>query len=143
MKPAIFIIDKNPGILSAFRNILEGKNFLVFTETSGDNSLREILKFKPNVVIIDLKVPATEQLDLIQQIKTKHPNAIIIVMTSCWNCLTEQDAIRFGADDYLKKPFDVEAMLAKIEKHLAPVPELQRQMQESPIPARNMVQNIC
>ncbi|MDW7679655.1 MAG: response regulator [bacterium] len=114
MKDLVLIIDDDQSVLAAFTRILRKEKFVASTLSQLENAMDYISIKKPRVVIIDLKIPGNESIELIRQIKRMFNNIYIIIMTAYSNSFTERDAIELGADVYLKKPFEVSFFLSKL-----------------------------
>jgi len=116
MNNLIFVIDEDLGIKIAFEKILKQENFVISTFSRPEKMLSFVKQKKPKVVILNIKIPERAGIELLHQIKKIHPHLPVIVMTAYSNILTEKDSLKFGADDYLKKPFEVETMLTKLKR---------------------------
>jgi two-component system, response regulator RegA len=68
----------------------------------------------PDVVLLDLKMPGLNGLDLIQDIKKLDPTIAIIILTGYGSIPTAMQALKLGADHYLGKPADAEQILSRI-----------------------------
>jgi len=71
-----------------------------------------------DLVLMDWMLPDGNGIELIPEIKVKSPKTIIVVLSARDNAQSEVEALRTGADDYIKKPFDFEVLIARIEARL-------------------------
>src|SRR5512134_3433949 len=71
-----------------------------------------------DVVVSDLKMGGSTGLDVLRTAKTLHPASAVILMTAFGSVSTAVEAMKFGAFDYVQKPFEIEEMEVKIEKAL-------------------------
>jgi two-component system OmpR family response regulator len=71
-----------------------------------------------DLVITDWMLPDGDGISLIKKIKTKHPRTAVIVLSARDDKESEIQALKMGADDYIKKPFDFDILLARVEARL-------------------------
>jgi putative two-component system response regulator len=113
MKQRVVVIDDDPGVLRAFQLILSPPKFSLTTFDRSEIILDLIRRNKPEVVILDMKMPNEKERMLLQKMKEIDDKIIVIVMTAYTNIMTRKDAFSMGADDYLQKPFDVSSLLSR------------------------------
>lgn len=116
MKPPILIIDDAHDILRAFKRALKNENFSIYTTSRSKNTMRLIVEKKPKIVIMNFKVDGRDNVEKIRQIKRVFPRLPVVIMTAYSNIFTEKDALKFGADAYLTKPFEINTMLLTLNK---------------------------
>ena len=114
MNDLILVVDDDPGVLLAFQKVLLGENFLIHATAQVDNTMEIIQNENPKVVIIDINMSNIKGLEMLRNIKQIHKKLPVVIMTAYSNIFTEKDALRLGADAYLKKPFDIKTMLVKL-----------------------------
>ena len=116
--PKIMICDDEEGIREALKLIL-GDHYPLVLTTDGASCL-ECLKNSQDIqlVLIDLKMPRRDGLDIIKEIKQKHPKTKIIVVTGYRSVETAAEAVRLGACGYIVKPFKAEEILATVKNNL-------------------------
>ena len=104
-KSSILVVDDKVGPREALRMILKNK-YEVVTAEDGDSALEYIGKKEFYVAIIDIKMAGMDGLQLLKRIKEKKPDIEVILMTAYASVDTAKKALRYGALDYLIKPFD-------------------------------------
>jgi nitrogen regulation protein NR(I) len=72
----------------------------------------------PDLVIMDIKMPGQSGLDVLKEIKERDPKALVILMTAFGTTDTAIEAMKFGAFDYILKPFDIPQMRSLVERAL-------------------------
>ena len=77
------------------------------------------------LLITDLIMPDMNGVELIQKVKQRHPNAVAIVITAYATIKTCVDAMRYGASDYITKPFDMDEIRAIVKRSVARAAESQ------------------
>jgi two-component system NtrC family response regulator len=102
----ILIIDDEVEVGTFFRRLLQKKGYGVNVALNGEEANRLIQENKFNAALVDLKLPDTDGLYLLQQIKKIQPSCEVVIMTGYSTTRTAVKAIQLGAFDYLEKPFD-------------------------------------
>lgn len=111
----ILICDDEEGIRESLKLILGDHYPLVITQDGA--SCLEALKNSQNIglLLIDIKMPKRNGLDVIKEIKEKYPSLKIIVVTGYRSVETAAEAVRLGACGYIVKPFKTEEILATVK----------------------------
>jgi CheY-like chemotaxis protein len=94
---------------------------------TGEEGVEEVARWRPDVVVMDLKMPGMGGLAAtraIRRLSGGHPLPPVIVLTAVQEREAIEQAALAGADDYLIKPFRVEALLEKIRRAMARVQDL-------------------
>lgn len=89
---------------------------VVATATNGKEALQLIEKYRPNLVITDIKMPVMDGLKLSQVIKEKHPNIFVVILSGYSDFHLAQQAIRFGVSRYLLKPVSEDKLIETLEE---------------------------
>ena len=114
----ILICDDEEGIRESLKLVL-GDHHNLITVDSGDMAL-EVLSHSKNikVMLLDIKMPKTNGLDTLKEIKKKYPHLKIIMVTGYKSVETAAEATRLGASGYIVKPFKSEEILETVKKNL-------------------------
>ena len=112
----ILLIDDDPGIRDTLQSVLSGEGCEVAVESRGDEGLARAASETFNVVITDLKMPGLNGLEMIRQLHTAQPRLPIILITAFGTTQTAIEAIKYGAYDYLLKPFEIPQLLELIRR---------------------------
>jgi len=116
---SILLIDDDPGIRETLRRVLVDEGHSVAVEQRGDAGLARASTEDFNVVITDLKMPGVNGLELVRQLHAARPRLPIILVTAFGTTETAIEATKFGAYDYVLKPFDVPELLDLVRKAAA------------------------
>ncbi len=117
-KNKILIIDDQPSIRFGVRNLLEGEGFSVLEAETGEEGLSVIASTAPHLVLLDLRLPDADGLDLLPRIKIIDDALPVIVLTAHGTIETAIRALKNGAENFLTKPFDPESFLLLVSKTL-------------------------
>jgi len=103
---SVLIVDDELGPRESLRMILK-PIFNVHTVENGEEALRFIRQEPVNLVTLDLKMPGIPGIEVLKEIKDYNPDIEVIVLTGYGSLNTAVEALRYGALDYINKPFDV------------------------------------
>jgi DNA-binding NtrC family response regulator len=112
----ILLIEDDPGITDTLRRVLAGEGHEVVCERRGDAGLERAGKDSFNVVLTDLRLPGLSGLDLVRQLHAAQPRLPIILTTAFGTTETAIEATKFGAYEYLLKPFDMPRLLELVKQ---------------------------
>jgi DNA-binding NtrC family response regulator len=114
-KETILVVDDEAGPRESLRMILKPR-YEVHTASNGQEALRLIQDEEFDVVTLDLNMPGLSGIDVLKEIKKVKPNTEIIVITGYGTLANAQEAIRFGAGDFISKPFNVAEIISIVAK---------------------------
>jgi len=119
MKPDqvnILVIDDEPTICKGCRLALAGQNLSVASHTSGQAGLQEALTGKFDIVILDIRLPDLDGIHILECLRKKKPEIIVIMMTGFSTVQNAVQAMKAGAFDYISKPFTDDEIILAVEK---------------------------
>ena len=122
-RAGIVIIDDNLELLESLELYFKEKGYAVAVAADGKTGLELIEEHRPEVAIVDLRLPGLDGLQILQALKTAGIGCRTVVITAYQEMETTVQAIKLGAFDYLHKPIDIDALDAVIAKALSAVPE--------------------
>lgn len=114
----ILIVDDEPNARNALAELLEDAGYSVSTASDGRTALSQMEQIDPDVVLTDLKMPGMDGLSLIEHGRPMSPHATFIVMTAFGTIDTAVRAIKLGAESYLTKPLELDAVIAIVDRAL-------------------------
>ncbi|MBI4431811.1 MAG: response regulator [Candidatus Omnitrophica bacterium] len=106
--PKIMVVDDELEICAFLRSFFEERLYEVVTATSGEEALRKIEKERPQVVLLDIKMPGKDGIDVLRELKQKFPKVKVIMVTAVETSDKIEQAIKLGADNYITKPLSLE-----------------------------------
>ena len=113
----VLIIDDEPPIRKLLRMGLTTQGYEILDAPNGKTAL-DLLKSKPDLVILDLGLPDIQGLELLTLIRARLEGVPIVVLSSRGDEAGKVDALDRGADDYVTKPFGMEELLARMRAAL-------------------------
>lgn len=114
-KLQLLIVDSDQPVLKACGEVAAGMGFDVATTDSATSAREHLLTNSPDVVLMDLKLPAGG-LSLLEEIRTRRPRSSVVVMTAFATVNSAVEAMRIGATDYLTKPFAMDELTSVLER---------------------------
>jgi len=117
-KPTILIVEDEVGPRNALQIILRPFYNLHSVDT-GQEALHVLQDHTIDLITLDVKLPDQSGLDVLKQVKSRHPDVEAVVITGYGSLRSAMDATRSGAAAYLLKPFNVTELLAIIDQTLA------------------------
>lgn len=117
-KIRILVVDDELLIRTALQGILSAQGFEVKVAETGKKALEILTQEFFDLVILDLKLPDSNGLELLKEIKGLFPETGVVIITAYAEVKTAVQAIKDGAFDYLSKPFQEEELLIVLEKFL-------------------------
>jgi nitrogen regulation protein NR(I) len=106
VKSAILIVDDERSIRVGLKGLLTKEGYEVAVAESGDEALRLLDNQSFDLALTDLRMPGMDGLTLLQRIKARHPDAVVMMMTAYGSEKIAVEAMKAGAHDYIVKPFD-------------------------------------
>jgi len=117
-KPKILICDDEEGVCESLRLILERDYESVIVETGNEALIKLSEDHNIKTVLLDIKMPETNGLDILKKIKQTYPDVSVIMITGYQTTETAAEAIKLGALDYILKPINSGAVLSSVRKAL-------------------------
>ena len=128
MRPAkILVIDDEPHLVKLVKTNLEAQHYKVVTALDGPSGLTMVEKEGIDLVILDIMLPGIDGFDVLQKIR-EFSSVPVIMLTAKDQDVDVVKGLHLGADDYVKKPFSVHELLARVEavlRRAAPSEEVQ------------------
>ncbi len=115
-KSTIMVVDDNPDNVTIVKTLLEGKGFKVQSAYSGEEVFILLSKEKPNLILLDLMMPQMDGMEVLVRVR-RNPGTKSVPVILLTGKVNDEDVYRgynFGADYYVKKPFDTFNLLAGI-----------------------------
>jgi nitrogen regulation protein NR(I) len=114
----ILIVDDDKSIRYSLKRMMEGK-YSILTAQNGEETLDRVKQSSPDLIIMDIKMPGRNGIDVLKEIRSIDPKALVIIMTAYGTTETAIEAMKYGAFDYILKPFPIPQMKGLVEKALA------------------------
>ncbi len=117
MKGKIFIIEDEASIIQLVQHNLEKEGFVVSSSLNGNEGLKELKKFEPNLLLLDWMLPDLSGIDICKNIRrdSNFKSLPIIMLTAKGEEEDKIKGLESGVDDYVTKPFSFNELSARIK----------------------------
>ena len=117
MNGKIFIIEDETSIIKLVQHNLEKEGFIVSSSENGNEGLKQLKKFEPNLLLLDWMLPDLSGIEICKHIRkdNKFKTLPIIMLTAKGEEEDKIKGLESGVDDYLTKPFSYKELLARIK----------------------------
>jgi two-component system phosphate regulon response regulator PhoB len=116
----ILVIEDEKDILFLLEYNLKQEGFTVFTVDDGKDAISSVIKFKPDLILLDIMLPNLDGKEILKRLKldTKYNQIPVIMLTAKSADTDVVSALEIGADDYVTKPFSPAVLIARIRNIL-------------------------
>ncbi len=114
----ILIVDDDKSIRYSLKRMMEEK-YSILTAQNGEEALARVKESSPDLIIMDIRMPGRNGIDVLKEIKLIDPKSLVIIMTAYGTTETAIEAMKYGAFDYILKPFPIPQMKELVGKALA------------------------
>ena len=111
-QPTILIIDDDEEIRYSLGRVLGTRHYRIVEAASGEEGIATAKKGAPDLVFLDIRMGGMSGIETLQHLRSAHPHLLIVLMTAFGTAQTAIEAMKFGAFDYVMKPFDATKVLS-------------------------------
>ncbi len=104
-KPRVLIIEDSPALAEVYRSYLRGEPYQVKHVGDGKSGMAELEKDPPEALLLDLKLPDMDGMDILKHIHDRQIPTSVVIITGHGSVDLAIDAMRYGAFDFIEKPF--------------------------------------
>jgi DNA-binding response OmpR family regulator len=113
-KPKILLVDDEQAITANLSPFLERSGFVVAVAADGEEALRRVPSFGPDLIVLDILMPRLDGREALRRLRQADNWTPVILLTQVGESTERAMALEEGADDYLNKPFDPHELVARI-----------------------------
>ncbi|PGY12501.1 two-component system, response regulator, stage 0 sporulation protein F [Bacillus sp. OV166] len=118
MKDKILIVDDQFGIRILLNEVFQKEGYQTFQAANGIQALEIVTKHDPDLVLLDMKIPGMDGIEILKRMKVIDPEIRVIIMTAYGELDMIQEAKDLGAITHFAKPFDIDDIRAAVRKHI-------------------------
>jgi two-component system response regulator (stage 0 sporulation protein F) len=118
MKEKILIVDDQFGIRILLNEVFQKEGYETFQAANGVQALDILQKHTPDLVLLDMKIPGMDGIEILKRMKRIDPEIRVIIMTAYGELDMIQEAKDLGAITHFAKPFDIDDIRAAVKKHM-------------------------
>jgi two-component system response regulator AtoC len=115
MKTSVLVVDDELLIRKSLGKVLRARGYAVDTASTGAEGLERAASLKPQVMILDMRLPDTDGLSVLKRVRQADPLVQVIVITAYGDVQSAVDAMKLGACDFLRKPYEMEDIVLATE----------------------------
>src|SRR6476620_9835177 len=134
--PTVLLIEDNEKLARGLQSNLEFEGYAVLAASDGAAGLAMAREKRPDIIVLDLMLPDTDGYRVLRMLRDDGDTTPVLVLTALGEEADKVRGFRFGADDYVTKPFGLMELLARIDALLRragrPNGEASRAVSESP-----------
>ncbi len=115
-KLKLLVVDDEDSLRLLVHDELVNSGYQVDTAESGETALEMIAKKKFDIVILDIRMPGIDGLEVLKHIREEGIKSKVILLTGVNELKIARDSLEAGADDFLMKPYDFRTLKACLER---------------------------
>jgi nitrogen regulation protein NR(I) len=116
--PTILVIDDDAEIRYSLTRVLSSRQYVVTEAASGEQGIATVKKEAPDLIFLDIRMGGISGIETLQHIRSVNPKQLVVLMTAFGTAQTAIEAMKYGAFDYIMKPFDPAKVLTLAENAL-------------------------
>ena len=117
-RTTVLVIDDDPGIREYLETLAARQGYGVYSAEDGETALAELDQVRPDIITLDAVLPGIDGLETLRRLKQRAPEIPVVMLSGHGQARTIVDAMRLGAADFLRKPFEVEELELAFSKAL-------------------------
>jgi len=117
-RTTVLVIDDDPGIREYLETLATRQGYGVYTAEDGESALNELDQVRPDIITLDAVLPGIDGLETLRRLKQRAPEIPVVMLSGHGQARTIVEAMRLGAADFLRKPFEVEELELAFAKAL-------------------------
>lgn len=118
MKGKILIVDDQFGIRILLNEVLQKEGYETYQAANGLQALEIVTKHAPDLVLLDMKIPGMDGIEILKRMKVIDKDIRVIIMTAYGELDMIQEAKDLGAMTHFAKPFDIDDIRGAVKKYL-------------------------
>ena len=116
--PTILVIDDDAEIRYSLTRVLSSRQYHLTEAASGEQGIALVKKEAPDLIFLDIRMGGMSGIETLQHIRSVNPKQLVVLMTAFGTAQTAIEAMKYGAFDYIMKPFDSQKVLTLAENAL-------------------------
>ena len=114
-KIKLLLVDDEENFVSALAERLQLRDFRPKVALNGEEGLDALEKETPDVIVLDLRMPGIDGMEVLRRVKKSHPQVQVIILTGHGTEQDREEASRIGAYEYHRKPVDIDDLVFSIK----------------------------
>jgi two-component system response regulator (stage 0 sporulation protein F) len=118
MKGKVLIVDDQFGIRILLNEVLQKEGYETYQASNGIQALENVTNHSPDLVLLDMKIPGMDGIEILKRMKKLDQNIRVIIMTAYGELDMIQEAKDLGALTHFAKPFDIDDIRSAVKKYI-------------------------
>ena len=118
--PKILVVDDEVKMCFTLTKLFELCHYPVAVAHNGLEALDKIDSFQPNCILLDIRMPKMNGIDVLKKVRQEHPEIVVIMTTAVVSEESREECLKAGAAEYLIKPIDFKSLLETIKNRVHP-----------------------
>lgn len=115
----VLLVDDEVEFVDTLGQRLRMRGLMVDIVHDGEQALSFVKKTEPDVIVLDLKMPGLDGMEVLREVKKLKPNVQVIILTGHGTDKDDEEARKLGGFDFMRKPADIDLLVAKINEAFA------------------------
>src|SRR4051794_19091917 len=112
------VVDDEVKARTALAELLREEGYQVETAADGFKALPKLEELEPDLVLTDIKMPGLDGIELMNKVRERDPETVVVLMTAFGAVETAVKAMRMGASDYLTKPVNMDELVVVLAREI-------------------------
>lgn len=117
-QPILLMVEDSPTLAAVYRGYLKQEEYQVVHQENGQLAMEYLKQHVPDVVLLDLKLPDMDGMDILKYIHEQAMPVSVVIMTAYGSVDMAVDAMRYGALDFIEKPFNASRLIVTLRNAL-------------------------
>lgn len=118
MNQKVLIVDDQFGIRTLLNEVLQKEGYEIFQAANGLQALQIMKKHSPDLVLLDMKIPGMDGLEILEKLKEIDAEVRVLIMTAYGELDMIEKTKKLGALAHFSKPFDIDEVRSAVKKYL-------------------------
>ncbi|MEE8260748.1 MAG: response regulator [Nitrospinaceae bacterium] len=118
--PKILVVDDEVKMCFTLTKLFELSNYSVAVAHNGLEALDKVDSFQPHCILLDIRMPQMNGVEVLKKVKQEHPEIVVIMTTAVITEESREECLKIGAAEYLVKPIDFKKLLEVIKNRIQP-----------------------
>ena len=115
----VLLVDDEKDFVNTLAQRLKMRDLNVSCVYDGEQGLSRVKQEEPDVLVLDLKMPGLQGMDVLREVRKTNPNMQVIILTGHGTEKDDEEAKRIGGFEFLRKPADIDLLMTKIKEAYA------------------------
>ena len=112
--PRMVIVDDEPEVLEELAEVFGEYGYEIETAREGEEALRKVKEKRPHVMLLDIRMPGMDGLEVLRRVREVDPSLGVIMVTAVIEEGLAKEAMKLGAFDYITKPIDLDYLRTSV-----------------------------